>query len=131
MADAALGVGRVDAQGVDHRHRLGAAEVAALSKAFDDVTSADATDASFEEDDYLDNLCIPQTDPTGKPVTPFSGWYEYDMQNMTLAPAAITYLIRAANGSDLYKLEILDYYSTPDGQTGATSARYRVRIGGL
>lgn len=50
---------------------------------------------------------------------------------MTLAPAPVTYIIRAANGSDLYKLEILDYYSTPEGTTGQTSARFRVRVAGL
>lgn len=97
------------------------AEVAALVGAdFDAVTASDATDAPFARDRFVaPDTCQPIADEVGKPLTAFAGWYDYAPASMTLTPSDRVYLVRAADGSTLYKLKITGYYlDVPDGIGG-------------
>ena len=96
-----------------------------LTKAFDEVTEADAA-ATFETEIWFDEKCNLYTDPTGAIATTFDGWYDYD--NGTVSPGAGTWLIRGGDGVSVFKLEVLDYYSNPDGTSGMAGGRYRVRV---
>jgi hypothetical protein len=96
-----------------------------LDEAFELVTSADAAQ-SFEQEDWFDEDCELELDASGAISTSFDGWYLYE--NMTVSPAPGTWLVRSGDGARVHKIEILDYYATPDGGSGATSARYRVRV---
>lgn len=96
-----------------------------LTKLFDEVTEADAA-ATFETEVWFDEKCNLYTDQTGAIATTFDGWYEYE--NMTVAPGAGTWLVRGGDGSSVFKLEVLDYYSNPDGTSGMAGGRYRVRV---
>jgi hypothetical protein len=100
-------------------------------KAFDAVTAADATSATFATDDFMDEQCNAQTDRTGKPITAFSGWYDYEPTTMHVSPKNVVYIVKGANGTALYKLQVLSYYAAADGGTGAASAFYSVRVAAL
>lgn len=105
----------------------GAARIS--GKTFDTVTLADAT--SFQVDEFLDDQCNAATDATGKPITAFTDWYNYDESSMYVTPKALIWVVKAANGTSFYKLEILDYYALADGGTGTAGAFYRIRIATL
>ncbi len=103
----------------------GAAAVAALSGAeFAAVAIAEAADAAFVQDHFIDRAsCAPVLDEGGKPLTAFDGWYEYDASTMSLSPAHNVYLVRAADGATLYKLRITGYYVDVPNGTGGTSKK--------
>jgi hypothetical protein len=107
----------------------GAARI--TGKSFDAVTAADATGATFDTDDFMDDECNALTDQTGKPLTAFTEWYDYDPSTMHLTPKDIVFVVKAANGTALYKLQILNYYAAADGGTGAASAFYSIRVAPL
>jgi hypothetical protein len=114
----------------------GAAQVATLEGAdFDATTAAAADSADFGVDRFIDSAsCEPVTDGVGKPLTRFDGWYDYDGAAMTLSPANRVYLVRAATGTTLYKLQITGYYvDLPDGLGGTLkkSAVYSLRYAAL
>ncbi|NUP10387.1 MAG: hypothetical protein HOW73_30420 [Polyangiaceae bacterium] len=96
-----------------------------LDAAFDDVTSADAN-AAFETEGWFDADCTLKLDAGGAISTTFDGWYEYD--NTVVSPGGGTWLVRAGDGVKVFKLEILDYYSNPDGSSGTAGGRYRLRV---
>ena len=114
----------------------GNAQVAVLAAAdFDATTSAAATGATFGKDSFVDALtCEPVVDATGKPVTSFDGWYQYDAATNGLAPADRVYLVRGANGTSLYKLKLTGYYVDVPTGTGGTvkkSAVYSLKYQAL
>jgi hypothetical protein len=92
----------------------GAGGAAFTSKAFDQVTTADAAAATFLTESFFDVDCNPYTDPTGAALTTFSTWYTYDSTAHQLAPSSGTWLVRGATGV-VYKLAIETYYAAPDG----------------
>jgi hypothetical protein len=102
---------------------------------FDAVSASDADGLTIAVDEFLNAFdCQPPNNPGAKPPTALSGWYDYDPQSMTLSPAEKVYLVRAANGTSLYKLEFLSYYETvddPDFGEVTVSARYSVRYAAL
>jgi hypothetical protein len=98
-------------------------------KTFDQVTSSDA--GSFDKDDFLDDACNAVVDATGKPLTAFSDWYDYNEATMYVTPKALVWIVQASNGSSFYKLEVLDYYALADGGTGTAGAYYRIRVAAL
>lgn len=98
-------------------------------KTFDQVTISDA--GSFDHDDFLDDQCNATTDATGKPLTAFSDWYDYNEATMYVTPKALIWVVQSANGTSFYKLEILDYYALADGGTGTAGAYYRIRVAAL
>lgn len=105
----------------------GAARIS--GKTFDQVTLTDAS--TFELDEFLDDQCNAATDATGKPITAFTDWYNYDETTMYVTPKSLIWVVKAANGQSFYKLEILDYYALADGGTGTAGAFYRIRVAAL
>jgi len=95
---------------------------------FANVTSTDATGLLTE--DWFDATCTLQTDPTGAIATTFAPWYDYDQATHALSPHPGVFVVRGGDGA-LYKLQILDYYATPQGGTGMTGGRYRIDVAPL
>ncbi len=100
-----------------------------VDKAFDSVTSADAP-STFEKETFLSETCEPFVDATGAVKTSMTTWYDYEQATMHLTPHAGTWIIKGGSGS-LYKVALLSYYANPDGQEGATSARYTLKFAPL
>lgn len=100
-----------------------------IDKEFDAVTAADAQGVALATDDWFDDECNLATDASGAIKTAFDGWYDYE--NMTLLPHVGTWLVRGANGTSIFKLAILSYYSNPDGSQGMAGGKYLVRVATL
>ena len=102
-----------------------------VSKAFDQVTMADAMGKALAAEQFTDMDCNPIMDMLGGVNTTMSGWYSYDMQTMVVTPKPnVTYVVRSAGGV-LYKLAIQSYYATPDGGTTMSGAHYLVKLAAL
>ena len=102
-----------------------------LDKAFDDVTRADAADATFVPETFFDGDCNPNIEmATGALYTSFVDWYAYDEGTHVLTPAAGSYVVRGATGK-LYKLVFENYYATPTGAMGSASAEYLMKYEAL
>lgn len=102
-----------------------------VGKAFDQVTAADAAGKMFAVEHFVDAACVQQTDATGALLTTFDGWYDYDQQTNAVTPKPNTTLIvRGATGK-LFKLAVLNYYSTPDGGTGMAGGIYTLKVAAL
>jgi hypothetical protein len=101
-----------------------------VKKAFDQVTSSDAT-GTFAIEAFVDKDCNPTMDPLGGFVTTMSDWYAYDMQTMAVTPKGnTTYVIKGASGK-LFKLAILQYYGLPDGGMGSSGGMFVLRTAAL
>lgn len=108
----------------------GAGGAARISgKTFDQVTLSDVS--TFDVDEFLDDQCNAIVDPTGKPQTAFTDWYNYDDATMYVTPKPLVWVVKAADGATSYKLEILDYYALQDGGTGTAGAFYKIRVAPL
>jgi hypothetical protein len=46
---------------------------------------------------------------------------------MVLTPLPLVFIVQSADGQTLYKLQILDYYASPEGGSGLASGRYRLQ----
>lgn len=102
-----------------------------VDEGFDAVTAEDAQGVTYLEEDWFDGECKLEIG-VGQPgtiKTTFDGWYLYE--DMKVLPAPGTWLVRGGDGASVFKLQILDYYSNPDGSPGTTSAGYRVRVAKL
>ncbi|HKY37391.1 MAG TPA: HmuY family protein [Polyangiaceae bacterium] len=98
---------------------------------WDDVDASTLGTRRVAVEDWFDEDCSLTIDAaTGDVITTFSGWSEYDEATHVLAPADAVYLTQGADGT-LYKVAILDYYSTPTGTSGTTPGRYRLRVAPL
>lgn len=98
---------------------------------FNDVTMADVDSSMLATEAWFDAMCEYETDPTGALLTTFSDWYDYDGSSMTVSPKDGVYVVRGADGTSFYKLEIVEYYANPDGSPGQTSGRYVLRVAPL
>ncbi len=99
---------------------------------FADVDLADATGAMLEEEAWFDDMCNWPMDQTGSLITTMSEWYDYNPQTMTVAPKDGVYVLRGADGTSYFKVQIVDYYAEPDGTPGGlVSGRYVLRIATL
>lgn len=98
---------------------------------FADVDLADATSATLAQEVWFDEMCEYETDPTGALLTTMSDWYDYDSTTFQVAPKDGVYVVRGADGSTYFKVQILAYYANPDGTPGMTSGRYVLRIATL
>lgn len=98
--------------------------------AFEDVTRATAEATELLTDDFInDGDCSAvASGDVGELLTPFSPWFIYEDATMTLTPNDGVFLLRSGDGQRYYKLEILNYYSQPDGSDGPVSARYALRF---
>jgi hypothetical protein len=98
---------------------------------WDDVDASTLGTRPVAVEDWFDDECNLTLDTsTGDLITTFSGWSEYDEASHVLAPADAVYLTQGADGT-LYKVAILDYYSTPNGTQGTIPGRYQLRTARL
>lgn len=97
----------------------------------------DAVDAStlgnkvLPTESWFDADCMLELDASQNLVTTFSGWSKYDEANHVLSAAPDVVFITAAANGLLYKVSVLDYYSTPTGAHGSVSGRFKVRTAPL
>lgn len=97
---------------------------------WDKVSRATLGDKALPIEEWFDDDCMLQLDVNHELITSFTGWSEYDEANHVLNAADVVYIVAGGNGL-LYKVAILDYYSTPTGAHGTTAGRYKVRIAPL
>jgi len=98
---------------------------------WDEVDASTLGTRQVAVEDWFDDDCNLTVDAaTGDLITTFSGWSEYNEATHVLAPADAVFLTQAADGS-LYKVAILEYYSTPSGGHGTIAGRYQLRIAPL
>jgi hypothetical protein len=99
---------------------------------WDGLDAAGARSLGIESERWFDTECNLLTDAAGSVTTTFTGWNVYDEVNHLLWPTpGLIYAVRGGDGK-LYKLEILDYYSNPDGSTGARDGgNYKLRVAAL
>lgn len=103
---------------------IGQGAAARLTKAFDDVTAADADGATLAAEDILDDECQKVVDRIGDPDTTFADWYNYDEATMRAsANTKYTYIVRGGAGKR-YKVGITSYTGKPDGTTTSPSTGY-------
>jgi hypothetical protein len=98
------------------------------AKAFDQVTSADAT--NFQTESFFDQDCNAKLDQINSIMTTFSDWYDYDTGTNALSPKATTYIVKGGTGKQ-YKISIQNYYGTPDGGTGQAGALFIMKVAAL
>jgi hypothetical protein len=83
------------------------------------------------KESWFDADCNLNVDANMQLVTTFTGWSEYDEALHILnATPDVVYITAAADGS-LYKVAILDYYSTPSGAHGTVAGHYKVQVAPL
>ena len=57
-------------------------------------------------------------------------WYEYDEATNAVRPKNGTFVVKSAAGK-AYKIQIMNYYSTPDGGTGMLGGFFTLKVGPL
>jgi hypothetical protein len=98
------------------------------------MTYDDVGAETLDIDDFIDEETCETVagDPNiGGIATPFSSWYAYEEGTMIVTPLPVVYVVRGADGGQLYKVELLDYYATPDGGRGPVSGRFLLRYAPL
>jgi heme-binding HmuY-like protein len=98
---------------------------------WDEVDRATLGQKTLPTEHWFDSDCMLELDASMNLVTTFSGWSEYDETDHVLSAAPNVVFITAAADGTLYKVAILDYYSTPAGAHGTVSGRYKVRVAPL
>lgn len=98
---------------------------------WDEVDRNTLGNKTLPVESWFDADCNLTRDDAMELVTTFSGWSEYDEVNHVLSAAPDVVFITAGADGTLYKLAILDYYSTPSGGHGTVSGRYKVRVAPL
>jgi hypothetical protein len=101
-----------------------------IALGWDQVDRATLGSKSLPSEDWFGEDCELELGDTGDIVTTFNAWDEYDEATHVLTPADVVYVIAGADGA-LYKLAILDYYSTPAGDHGNVAARFKLRVAPL
>jgi hypothetical protein len=109
----------------------GAGGALSIMQSYTKLSVANTAALTLEVETWFDSDCTLLTDATGSVLTTFGGWSLYDETTHQLSPAPWPYVVRGADGA-LYKLAILDYYSKPDGTTGASDGgHYKLRAAAL
>jgi len=98
---------------------------------WDEVDRSTLGKKTLPTESWFDADCKLELDASMNLITTFSGWSEYDEANHVLSAAPDVVFITAAADGALYKVAILDYYSTPTGTHGTVSGRYKVRVAPL
>jgi hypothetical protein len=101
-----------------------------VALAWDKVTTATLGAQMLPSESLLDGNCMVNFDANGEVITTFTDWDEYDEASHVLNAADVVYITASASGK-LYKVKILDYYSTPQGVTGGEPGHYKLRIAPL
>ena len=98
---------------------------------WNDVDATTLGNKVLPSESWFDADCMLELDASQNLVTTFSGWSEYDEAEHVLSAAPDVVFITAAADGRLYKVSVLDYYSTPSGSHGSVSGRYKIRIAPL
>jgi hypothetical protein len=98
---------------------------------WDDVDTSTLGNKVLPTESWFDAECMLELDASQNLITTFSGWSEYDEAEHVLSAAPDVVFITAAADGLLYKVSVLDYYSTPTGTHGSVSGRYKVRTAPL
>jgi hypothetical protein len=102
-----------------------------IALAWDKVDASTLGMQTLPKENWFDADCNLNVDVNMELITTFTGWSEYDEANHILTAAPnVVYITAAADGS-LYKVAILDYYSTPTGAHGTTAGHYKVQVAPL
>jgi hypothetical protein len=96
-----------------------------------DVDASTLGNKTLPTESWFDEECALELDASQNLITTFSGWSEYDEAEHVLSAAPDVVFITAAADGSLYKVAIVDYYSTPTGTHGSVSGRYKVRVAAL
>lgn len=98
-----------------------------VKKAFDAVTSADATGLAQEK--FFTGDCEPQKDAAGFVLTTFSDWYDYDQETHIPTPFLDRTLVMKSADGTLYKIALLAYQGKNDGSTtGGATGQYVFQV---
>ena len=98
---------------------------------WDQVDESTLGKTTLPIESWFDADCQLTLDSVMNLVTTFSGWSEYDETNHVLSAAPNVVFITAGADGSLYKVALLDYYSTPSGTHGTVAGRYKVRLAPL
>ena len=103
-----------------------------IALAWDKVDTSTLGNKTLPIEEWFDEDCTIVKDATNNLVTTFSDWSQYDEALHVLSPADAVYITAGADGS-LYKLQILDYYSTATGTHGpaTNSGHFKLRVAPL
>src|SRR5262249_13085021 len=93
---------------------------------WDQVDHSTLGGAVVPAEPWRDRMCmLTARDTMGQLVTTYSGWSEYDEATHVLNAADAVFITAAADGT-LYKVAILDHYSTPTGAHGTVPGGYKL-----
>lgn len=109
----------------------GAGGAIRIALPWDEVDAATLGKKSLPTESWFDADCMLELDASQNLITTFSGWSAYDEVDHVLSAAPDVVFITAAADGAHYKVEILDYYSTPTGGRGTVSGRFKVRVAPL
>jgi hypothetical protein len=98
---------------------------------WDEVDSSTLGNKTLPRESWFDENCEVARDASQNLITTYSGWSEYDEANHVVSAAPDVVFVTAGADGSLYKVELLDYYSTPSGAHGTVSGRYKVRVAPL
>lgn len=98
---------------------------------WDDVDASTLGNKVLPTESWFDAECMLELDASQNLITTFSGWSAYDEVEHVLSAAQDVVFITAAADGALYKVSVLDYFSTPSGAHGTVSGRYKVRTAPL
>ncbi|HXK20350.1 MAG TPA: HmuY family protein [Polyangiaceae bacterium] len=98
-----------------------------VALAWDKVDASTLGKQMLPRESWFDADCNLKVDENMELVTTFSGWSMYDEATHVLNAADVVFITAGADGT-LYKVGILDYYSTPAGTHGTVAGRYKVRV---
>jgi len=103
-----------------------------VALAWDKVDASTLGKQMLPGESWFDADCNLGLDETMQLITSFSGWSEYDQVTHLLTPADVVYITAGADGA-LYKVAILDYYSTVAGKHGPIElgGHYKLRVAPL
>ena len=108
----------------------GAGGAIRIALAWDKVDASTLGQQMPPRESLADAKCNVNVDANMELITTFTGWSEYNEATHVLSAADVVYITAGADGS-LYKVGILDYYSTPTGTHGTVAGRYKMRVAPL
>jgi hypothetical protein len=94
-----------------------------VAKDFADVTADDAAEIAPEK--FFDEECKGLKDEAEFILTTFTGWYDYKVGGTgPSAKPGITFIVRGADGTSKYKLQIVTYTGQSDGGVAGPAGGY-------
>jgi len=109
----------------------GAGGAIRIALPWEQVDSSTLGAKALPVESWFDENCEVGRDAAMNLITTFSGWSEYDEVNHVVSAAPDIVFITAGADGSLYKVELLDYSSTPTGTHGTVAGHYKVRVAPL